>query len=162
MGEVFSADPMLWFAIFVLVGAGLATIAIWTPRRLRWKVSAVCLTGALAATAYISLADMLGRPKPLHMELAADVLAEATVVASELQEPDAIYLWLRFDDQTTPRAYALPWSLETARELQEMMQAAEQRGTTVRVRQEYANSLDTNEPLFYLAPQTALPPKSAS
>ena len=162
MGELLSADPMIWFAIFVLVGAALATIAIWTPRRLRWKVSAVCLTGVLALTTYVSLADMLGRPKPLHLEFAADVLAEATVVATELQEPDAIYLWLRFEDGAEPRAYALPWSLETARDLQEMMQAAEQRGTSVRVRQEYANSLDTNEPLFYVAPQTALPPKSAS
>ncbi len=162
MAELFSTDPMIWFAVFVLVGATLATIAIWTPRRLRWKLSAVCLTGVLAFTAYVSLADLLGRPKPLHLEWAADVMAEATVVATELQEPDAIYIWLRPDGQSAPRAYALPWSLETARELQQMMQAAEQRGTSVRVRQEFANSLDTNEPLFYLAPQAALPPKSAS
>ncbi len=153
---------MGWFAVFVMVGAALASIAVWTPRRLRWKASAVALTAALSAAAYISLIDLLGRPKPVGMELASTVLSDATVVATELQEPDAIYLWLRLDDWATPRAYALPWSLDTARQLQEMMQAAEERGSAVRVKQDLAENLDPNEPLFYVAPQEALPPKSAS
>ena len=153
---------MVWFAVFVLAGAVLASISIWAPRRMRWKIAAVGLSAVLAVTAYASLVDLLGRPKPVEMEWASAMLPAATVVATELREPEAIYLWLRFDDQATPRAYALPWSLDTARQLQEMMQQAEQRGSSVRVRQNFATSIDTNEPLFYVAPQEALPRKSPS
>lgn len=152
----------MWFAVFVLAGAVLASISVWAPRRMRWKVGAVGLSAVLAVTAYASLVDLLGRPKPVEMEWASAMLPEATVVATELREPEAIYLWLRFDDQATPRAYALPWSLDTARQLQELMQKAEQRATSVRVRPDFARNVDTNEPLFYVAPQAALPPKSPS
>lgn len=153
---------MVWFAVFVLAGAVLASISIWAPRRLRWKAGAVGLSAVLAVTAYASLVDLLGRPKPVEMEWASAMLPEATVVATELREPEAIYLWLRFEDQATPRAYALPWSLDTARQLQQMMQRAEQSGSSVRVRQDIAKNIDTNAPLFYISPQEALPPKSAS
>ncbi len=153
---------MIWFGIFVSVAAVLASISIWAPRPLRWKICAVSLTAVLGFTSYASLTDLLGRPKPAKMEWAAATLPEATVVATDLQEPDAIYLWLRFDEQLSPRAYALPWSLGTARQLQEMMQAAERNGTVVRMKQRLANSLDSNEPLFYVAPHQALPPKTPS
>ncbi len=162
MAELFPADPTVWFVAFLLAGAVLASISIWAPRRMRWKLSAVGLSAVLAITAYASLVDLLGRPKPVKMEWASAMLPEATVVATELREPEAIYLWLRFDDRATPRAYALPWSLDTARQLQQMMKRAEQSGSAVRVRQDFARSIDTNEPLFYVAPQEALPPKSAS
>ena len=153
---------MVFFSAFVLAGGVLASIAIWAPRRMRWKISAVGLSAVLAVTAYASLIDLLGRPKPVEMEWASAMLPGATVVASELREPEAIYLWLRFDDQATPRAYALPWSLDTARQLQQMMQQAERRGSAVRIRQDFAKNIDTNEPLFYVVPQEAPPPKSAS
>ncbi len=156
------SDPTFWFGIFVVLGATLATVAIWAPRRIVWKIAAIGVTAVMAASAYASLTDLLGRPKPTNLEWAAVAMPEATVVGTRLQEPDAIYLWLQFDGQVAPRAYALPWSMNTARKLQRMMQEAEAQGTSVRTRSSFMTSLDTDEPLFYVRPQEALPAKPRS
>ncbi len=147
------------FAALVVIGGLLASIAIWAPRSLRLRAAAVIALGLLAGASYGGLLDLLGRPKPAALVLTPFSPADATVVSAHLREPEAIYVWLLFDEQQVPRAYSMPWDLETARELTEGMQDAEARGTTVRMRAGMRRDRDPDEPLFYVAPQDALPPK---
>ncbi len=148
------------FASVVLIAAALASIAVWAPRTLWLKLSALVLSGLLMATAYMSQVDLLGKPKPITMEWAMAAVPEATVLGATMRENEAIYLWLQFDQSSEPRAFVLPWNLETAKQLQGAMRQALTDGTKVRMRRPFEPSLDRHEPMFYAEPQPALPPKA--
>lgn len=151
---------MLVFAAVVVIAAALAGIAIWAPRRLGVKISALVLAALLMSAAYLGLVDLLGRPKPATMEWAAGAVTEATVLGAIVDEDRAIYLWLRFDESPEPRAYMLPWNMATARQLHEAMRQGQARGTTVRMRRPFESEAEADEPLFYAEPQPSLPPKT--
>ena len=74
-------------------------------------------------------------------------------------ENEAIYVWLVMPGATEPCAYALPWSLEAAQQLQDAMNQAEADGTAVLMGMPFEASLDDREPMFYAMPQPAMPPK---
>ena len=150
---------MYLFTAVVVIAAALAGIAVWAPRALWVKVSALVLAALLMAGAYGGLVDLLGRPKPATMEWVMGAAPEATVLGASLRENEAIYLWLQFDETPAPRAYVLPWSLETAKQLQKATQQAEAQGSAVRMRRPFESTPDPNEPLFYAEPQPPLPPK---
>ena len=148
------------YGAFVLIAAALAGITIRAPRALWVKISALVLAALLMVTAYASLADLLGRPKSIRMEWAKSALPEATVLAASMREGKAIYLWLRFDGTSEPRAYVLPWKMATAKRLQNAMGQAQAQGTAVRMARPFQSNRDPNTPLFYAEPQPALPPKT--
>ncbi len=148
-------------AVTVLIGAGLAAIAIRAPRPMLMRVGAIVLAGFLMVSAYAGYAELLGRPKPTNFEWAARNVSEAVVLAAEMREGEAIYLWLQLDENPEPRAYTLPWSLQAARQLHRARAQAEQRGTAVRVRGPFLEGHLDGERMFYADPQQPLPPKMA-
>ncbi len=149
------------YGAMVLVAAALAAIAIRSPHPLALRTAAVVLAGALMATGYAGFAELLGRPKPAELEWAARNASEATVLASDMREGEAIYLWLQLDELDEPRAYVLPWSMEAARQLHGAQGRAEESGTAVRMRTPFLDADDGGERMFYAAPQPPLPPKLA-
>jgi hypothetical protein len=150
------------FAVAVLLASALAAIGIWAPRKLWLKASALIVTALLSVTAYASYADLLGKPKPVSLEWAARHAPEATVLAASLRENEAIFVWLEFEGASDPRAYALPWSQQAADQLQQAMREAEENGTGVQMQAPFETDRQPTEPVFYAAPQPALPPKQAS
>ena len=56
------------YAAAVVLAVALAGIAVWSPRATRIKVVALTLTALIMPTAYASLMDLLGKPKPVTME----------------------------------------------------------------------------------------------
>jgi len=151
-------SPFTLYTIVVLVAAALAAIAIWAPRSLPLKVSALVLAAALMATGYAGFMEIIGRPKPVSVEWALETIEDAAVVATRLREGEGIYLWLEGRGAQEPRAYVLAWDLRDAKQLQQAMRQAEEQGTVVRMR----TMRETDEPLFYAEPQSAPPPKAAS
>jgi len=149
------------YGALVLVAAALAAIAIRAPRPLALRAAAVALAGALMATGYAGFTELLGRPKPADLEWAARNASDATVLAAEMREGEAIYLWLNLENDGEPRAYVLPWSKDTARQLHEAQGRAEDNGTEVRLRNPFNEADEGGERMFYAAPQEALPPKLA-
>jgi hypothetical protein len=147
----------LFAALAVLAGL-LTSIAIWAPRRLLIKGTALATTTLLLPLAYTSMVDLLSRPKPVDLEWWQNA-EEATVLGSQIQEDEAIHLWLQLPDLAEPRAYVLPWNRDAAERLQEALRAAEQQGGDVRMRLPFEPSLDDHAPQFYALPQPALPPK---
>ena len=153
-------DSLIYlYGAIVLVAAALAAIAIRSPRPLPQRAAAVVLAGALMATGYAGFAELLGRPKPATLEWAARNTSEATVLAADMREGEAIYLWLRLDETPEPRAYVLPWSLEAARQLHRAQGEAEESGTAVRMRSPFMDADDGGERMFYAEPQPPLPAK---
>ncbi len=150
---------MYLYTSAVVIAAALASIAVWAPRTLWLKLSALVLSGLLMATAYTGLVNLLGRPKPANLEWALAAVPDATVLGATMRENEAIYLWLKFEGNPEPQSYVLPWNLEKAKELQKAMRQARGRGTKVRMRKPFEPSLDRAEPMFYAEPQPALPLK---
>jgi hypothetical protein len=150
---------MYLYTAAVVIAAALASIAVWTPRKLWLKLSALALSGLLMATAYSGLVNLLGRPKPANLEWVLATVPDATVLGATMREREAIYLWLKFEDNPEPLSYALPWNLEMAKELQKAMRQAKGNGTKVRMRKPFDRSLERAEPMFYAEPQKALPLK---
>jgi hypothetical protein len=156
-------DSLIYlYSAIVLVAAALAAIAIRSPAPLALRAGAVVLAGALMATGYAGFAELLGRPKPASLEWAARNTPEATVLAAEMREGEAIYLWLQIEDFREPRAYVLPWSLAAAQQLHQARGRADEAGTAVRMRGPFRDADEGGERMFYAAPQPPLPPKLAT
>ena len=65
-------------ALFTVLGGlafVLAHIAIWSPRNLRVKMGALATAAVFLPVAYMSLSEMLSRPKPVDSEWAHRELA---------------------------------------------------------------------------------------
>jgi hypothetical protein len=147
---------------FVIAGAlvaVLAQISVWAPRKVWVKVSALLTTALFLPAAYISLADLLSRPKPIEIQWGNLDLAEAAVIATSMKEEEAIYLWLGLEGLDEPRAYVLPWNQEMAQQLHDAQRAAEAEGNGVRMSKPFEKSWDKRERRFYAAPQPPTPDK---
>ena len=143
----------------ILFALLLGIFVFWVlPRGALWRRTAsVGIFVALIGVVYVGAIEMMSRPKEARLEWRG--IDQATLLGASLQEGKAIYVWLQIEGTNEPRAYALPWSMERAQELQQAMSDAEANGTGVMVTQPFETSLDTGEPKFYAAPQPALPPK---
>jgi len=149
----------LLFAAAVAVAGLLGAIGIAAARRLALKGTALATTIVFLPLACASMAGLLGKPKPTELAWWLEHGSEATVLASRIEEDEAIYLWLQLPDVAEPRAFALPWNRETAEQLQAAQCEAEANGTRLRMRLPFERSLEDRAPKFYALPQPALPQK---
>jgi hypothetical protein len=147
------------FAIAAVLAGALASITVWSPRRLSLKVSALATSVLLLPTAYAGFLQLLSMPKPVGLEWWHARAEEATVLGSSIHEEAGIYLWLQLEGVPEPRAYVLPWSRQLAQQLQEAQREAEEQQGELRMRLPFEPSWDDDEPQFYAMPQPALPPK---
>ena len=150
--------PHLFAVALAIVGL-LASLCIWSRRRLAFRIGALVVTALYLPFAYASLVDLLSRPKPLALEWSSAKMADATVIASVMREGEAIYIWLQLPETDEPRAYVLPWDEARARELHEAKRKAEASNAQVKLRERSGEPLDEREGLFYAEPQPAPPPK---
>jgi hypothetical protein len=148
------------FAASLMLVAALAAITIWSPRALWGKGMALTIVTLFLPAVYVSLVELLSRPKPVTLEWRQGGLAEAKVIGADLREGEAIFVWLRLPDAVEPRAYALPWDQKLAEQLYGAQREAASRGTAVHVKHLFKNSVDRQPPKFYALPQPAQPPKA--
>ncbi len=147
------------FAAAALMVAALAAISIWSNHRLLLKSTAVLIVALILPAAYITILDLLSRPKPVSLEWSSRDLSEATVISAHLKEGDRIFLWLQVEGVDEPRYYVLPWDEQVAKQLYGAQQEAKAKGTEVRMNRPFAQkNLDTDM-MFYALPQRAAPPK---
>ena len=150
------------FALAALIAACLGSIAVWAPRRLLVKASALGAFALFMPLGFAGWSDLLSRPKPVAFEWWLSKADEATVLAGTFREGQGIYVWLQLDGTDEPRAYRLPWDQRTAEQLQQAARAAAEQQTALRMRMPFEKSLDDREPRFYALPQPALPPKDSA
>lgn len=150
-----------WFVIAAALVGLLATIAIWAPRSLKLKILALLCASLFLPLGYISLNDILSRPKPMSLESAHQQLEEVRIVSAMMKEDVGIYLWVQLPNVAEPRSYKLPWSTEIAKDLHKAQQQAEAEGTEVKMKKPFEKNIDTRDAIFYASPQAAPPPKAA-
>ncbi len=153
-------ELIVLFGVLGGLAAVLASVALWAPRRLWVKLGALTVTAVFLPAGYLGLSEMLSRPKPVALEFAHQELAEATVLGARMEENKAIYLWLGIPGVTEPRAYALPWDQQLARQLQGAERDSQDTGAPVRMRKPFERSLDDREKRFYAAPPPPPPQKA--
>jgi len=151
-----------WFIIATALTAVLASIAIWSPRSLPLKIGALICATAFLPLGYFGMNDILSRPKPMLLETVNKDIEQVQVLSSIMKENEAIYLWLQLPEVDEPRSYKLPWSEEMAKQLHKAQQDAEQDGTEVKMKKPFEKSVDSEDAVFYAAPQEAPPVKHAS
>lgn len=149
-----------FFAASLTLVAALAAISIWSPRALYVKGAALAIVALFLPAIYVSLVELLSRPKPVTLEWRQGGLAEAKVIGADLREGEAIFVWLRLPDVVEPRAYALPWDQKLAEQLYGAQREATSRGTAVHVKHLFKRGVDRQRPKFYALPQPAHPPKA--
>ena len=113
------------FAVFALLFAALAAIAIWSRRKAPWKIAALGLVALILPLGYFAYIDLLAKSKPMRLEFRQ--LGETEVISAVLKEEEAIYLWLSVADE--PCFYELPWDGATALELQTVTWGAKARAS---------------------------------
>jgi len=150
------------FTTTVVLSGVMASFAIWAPRFLWTKVAAMVTAMGSLPVVYLSMAELLGQPKPIDLEWWHKKTAEATVVSSIMREGEGIDLWLQLPGSPQPRAYTLPWSVPLAEQLEAAKRTLEGKEGTVKMKMPFEPSLDNLEPKFYAMPQPAPPPKDPS
>lgn len=146
------------------IAAFLGTIALRGPHPLALKVLGVLAVGSFVPIAHESLVGLLGLPKPVALERNMADNGRATVLASRMKEGEAIWLWLAFEDSPEPRAFALPWDEDTAKQLRKAQSEGARDGAAVEMRVAVPDATEGHddtqlEPMFYPAPVAALPEK---
>ena len=149
------------FAASLVLVAALAAISIWSPRALWVKGVALVVVVLFVPAIYVSLLELLSRPKPVTLEWRQGDLAEAKVIGADLREGEAIFVWVRIPNVGEPRAYILPWDQKLAEQLHGAQREAASKGTAVHVKHLFRNSIENRRPKFYALPQPARPPKAA-
>ena len=152
-------DLFYSFVTFAGLFATLAAISICAPRPLWIKISALGVTTLCLPAAYVSLADLLSRPKPVALEWSRPNLSEAVVLGSNLREGESIYLWLKVASLEEPRSYVLPWNQKVAEQLYGAQREANSKGTVVRMKTVVMAGRADEDRMFYAVPQSPLPPK---
>ncbi len=148
------------FVVSVGLITALAAVSIWSPRPLWVKVGALTIAALLLPAAYVSLVELLSRPKPIALEWGRGDLSKAVVLHADWQEGESIYLWLRVPGIDDPRAYVLPWNQKQAEQLFAAQREAEARRTEVHVERPFGRGEEeSQQPVFYAVPQPAPPPK---
>jgi hypothetical protein len=151
---------MIISAVVFALLLGLFVFVVLPRQTGRRRYLSVGMFIALVALVYGGTIELMSRPKPVALEW-RDV-TQATVLSASLREGEAIYVWLQIEGTSEPLAYALPWSLEAAQQLQGAMAEVEETGTAVVMSQPFDGGLDDREPKFYATPQQAMPAKDYS
>lgn len=120
------------------VAAALAAIAVWTPRKTPVRAVAVFIAALFVPVAYLSMHDLLSRPKPMEHEWFKRHVDEAVILGVSLDEGKAIYLWLRLDDSLEPSFYRLPWQTQLAEKLQNLIDEAIQANAVVTIKNPFS------------------------
>lgn len=153
-------DPLTGlYALAIVAVVGLTLVAASAPQRLWLRIGALSLAAVLLAVSFGGLIELLGRSKPTSLEWMRAQEDQATVLAHQMREGEAIFVWLQLESEDEPRAYALPWDEQKARELHEAAEAAKKSGTKVRMHRPFVHSTLRTEPIFHAEPQPAPPTK---
>jgi hypothetical protein len=113
------------------ITAALTSIAIWAPRPTRVRVAALVIAMFFIPVVYVQSIEMLSKPKPMSFEWYERNEAKAVLIGITLDEGKAIYLWLQLPGSPEPRNYEVPWNLRLAVKLEDAVDDAVRRNSTI-------------------------------
>jgi hypothetical protein len=118
---------MLLIVLFLLISLFLGIIL--TLNMYDRKISSSFLYMMFLLFILACFLEIKGTPKNLKYEWRS--LKENTIISTYEDEPKAIYVWLIIDGSKEPKAYRLPWSIETAENLRKAKERAKANNTDI-------------------------------
>ncbi len=106
------------FTVCFMLAAVAGWAAVSSAGRLSRKIAALVALTLLVPAGYVSISELLGRPKPASSAWLEDFTTYHTVIAWDIHEDKAIYLWLEMPDGQEPRVFAFPYDTATVSRLQ--------------------------------------------
>jgi hypothetical protein len=125
------------FAAAALVAGALASIAIWAPRPARVRMLALGTAVLFLPLVYLQIIEVLSKPKPVSFEWYERQADAAQLISASIDEGRAIYLWLRLDGDPEPRAYVVPWNVRLAEKIEDAVEEAVRRDSTVQLKKPF-------------------------
>lgn len=152
--------PLLWAAAAVPTFAA-TWLALPRPMSAGRRVAIAALCAASVAGAAGGLVEALGQPKPLALELRRPD-GDGELVGLHIVPDVEIFVWVLLPGEGAPLALQLPWSSDTAEQLQKAQREAQEAGTGVGIKMP-SDAGGTDEPIMpYPMPQIARPEKATS
>jgi hypothetical protein len=116
-----SAAFLLTFGLCAVI----AWAAVFSRGRLWRKVVSLVALAALIPTLYLAVTELLGLPKPVSTTWLENFDEYRRVIAYDIHEDKAIYLWLDMIDGSEPRVFSIPYDKETLSRLQGAQERAD-------------------------------------
>lgn len=118
----FVSDSLIHFLSYATIGVIIFMIAaLGTYFKFRWRAPILAIFfAAFMGVSYVTLSELIGRPKPVDILLwGTPDVEEARVVGMFFKKNQGIYLLLIYPGQAIPRYFQFPWNDEMAEKLKE-------------------------------------------
>ncbi|MDC3023945.1 hypothetical protein OA264_00530 [Alphaproteobacteria bacterium] len=149
-----------FFFIIVILTAILTSIVFKSKKRTFTKFSTLILGISIFLISYISLLEILSRPKPKNLEILNKYVKEVTLLHVSWIEGESIHLLIRIDGVKEPRLYSFPWDPIQAQEFDEALEKGRENNEEVRISNPfYVSNLEERKTLIYSSPAKPLPAK---
>ena len=150
-----------FFTIVILV-ALIVSISFKSRKNFYYKLTSLILGISVFALTYISLLEILSRPKPKELEILKRYVKEVTLLHVTWVENHAIHILVRLDGLKEPRLYSFPWDPLQAQEFDEALEKGRENNEEVRISNPFFTSnTEKKKVILYTSPARPLPPKKA-
>ena len=144
---------ILFIGFAVMLGAWFW----WVVPKSRYRWAGIVTFALILAGTYATATELLSRTKPISLEWMARNTQSAEVLAYAWEEGKAIYVWLLLPGISEPRAYAIPWSIQTMQQLQQGREGGGEEGFMLMLPFQW--SWEDRESPFHPVPQPKMPDK---
>ena len=82
----------IFYIVLLALAVLLISITIWSRRPFRWRISGFFIGATLISLLFISILELLSRPKPAHLELFYKDIPEVVLLHASWEEEVALYI----------------------------------------------------------------------
>ena len=152
-----------WFFFIIVILTAILTSLIFKSRKKTYTKFLTLILGiSIFLISYVSLLEILSRPKPKNLEILHKYVEEVTLLHVSWVEGEAIHILIRLDGVKEPRLYSFPWDPIQAQEFDEALEKGRENGEEVKIANPfYPTNAEERKTLVYTAPAKPLPPKEA-
>ena len=150
-----------WFFFIIVILTAILTSLIFKSRnKTQTKFFTLILGISIFLISYVSLLEILSRPKPKNLEILNKYVEEVTLLHVSWVEGEAIHILIRLDGVKEPRLYSFPWDPIQAQEIDEALEKGRESNEEVRISNPFfVSNLEERKTLIYSSPAKPLPAK---
>jgi energy-coupling factor transporter transmembrane protein EcfT len=151
-----------FFILIVLLVSIIVSISFKSRKNFYYKFFTLFLGVSVFILTYVSLLEILSRPKPKELELLKRYVKEITLLHVTWVENEAIHLLIRLDGIKEPRLYSFPWDPIQAQEFDEAIEKGRENNEEVRISNPFfVSNIEEKKQIIYTSPAKPLPAKKA-
>ena len=152
-----------WFFFTIVILTAVLTSLIFKSRKKTFtKFFTLILGISIFLISYVSLLEILSRPKPKNLEILNKYVKEVTLLHVSWIEGESIHILIRLDGIKEPRLYSFPWDSIQAQEFDEALEKGREDGEEVKIANPfYTSNTEERKTLIYSSPAKPLPEKEA-